>query len=214
MIGSSCGVAAWVSLGSRDGPGPRLPRRGRRVIGCPRPHRARRGGQRLGAVELAGARARARPGCDRAAADLVVGPPDPRPVALRLGVPEGERRLQPDIRRLAPSRDARGRCRVLPRGPRTTGEGLDRFDSAPPDRVGGRADRLARRGRDIPGRARRGGRREPDRRAPGRAMADRTSPRALRRVAVAGRSSPGGADRWETWACARRSPSGSRSASR
>ena len=66
-----------------------------------------------GAPELAGAHPGARPGRDRAAADLLVGPPDPRSVARRLGVPEGARCLQPDVRRLAAPGDARRGRRLL-----------------------------------------------------------------------------------------------------
>ena len=59
------------------------------------------------AVRLAGARARRRAGADRAAADLVVRPPDPRAVARRLDVPRGAPGLQQDLRRRAAPRDAR-----------------------------------------------------------------------------------------------------------
>ena len=54
-----------------------------------------------------------RPGGDRAAADLLVGPSDPRAVAGRLAVPEGARRLQPDVRRGAAPGHARRRRRLF-----------------------------------------------------------------------------------------------------
>ena len=74
------------------------------------------------AAELAGARAGARPGRDGAAADLLVGSPDPRAVARRLAVPEGARRLQPDVRRGAPPGHARrGRRLLLARHRRARG---------------------------------------------------------------------------------------------
>ena len=72
----------------------------------------RRGAGRR-ALGVAGARPRHRAGPHRAAADLVVGAPDPRPVARRLAVPRGEPRLQQDVRRGPAPRDARRRRRVL-----------------------------------------------------------------------------------------------------
>ncbi len=44
---------------------------------------------------------------------LVVRPPDPRPLAVRLDISRGASRLQQDVRRRAPRRNARGGRRVL-----------------------------------------------------------------------------------------------------
>ena len=78
-----------------------------------RAHARRSGGRRGRAHERPGARARHRAGADRAPADLVVGPSDPRSLGGRMDVPRGERPVQPDLRRGAPPRHARRRRRVL-----------------------------------------------------------------------------------------------------
>ena len=78
--------------------------------------RARRAARRRtgrAALGLAGAGARRDAGLQRAPPDLVVGPPDPRPVARRLEVPRGASGLQQDLRRRAAPRDARRRRRLL-----------------------------------------------------------------------------------------------------
>ena len=51
------------------------------------------------ALRLAGVRARRDAGRERAAADLLVGPPDPRAVARELALPRGAPGLQQDLRR-------------------------------------------------------------------------------------------------------------------
>ena len=78
----------------------------------PRPHRCSAWGTTPRRSQLAGARPRDRPGRHRAAADLLVRPPDPRPLARRLGLPARARGVQPDLRRRAAPRHA-DRCRRL-----------------------------------------------------------------------------------------------------
>ncbi len=102
-------------------------------------------------AELAGARARPRPGRDGAAAHLVLGPPDPRSVALRVGVPRGERRLQPDVRRLVAPRDARRGGGLLLGRSEGTRRRVARDASSSLDLDEGRADRVGRRRGDDPG---------------------------------------------------------------
>ena len=68
------------------------------------------------ALRLAGSGARNHPGDHRAAAHLLLRPSHPRALARGLALPRGERRLQPDVRRRAAPRHARGRRRVLLHG--------------------------------------------------------------------------------------------------
>src|SRR5688572_23293268 len=81
---------SWT-VGCRRGPCSSVDRRGHGHRGRCRADAARGGGRPECPAELAGARARARAGRDGAPARLIVGAPDPRPVARRLGVPEGAR---------------------------------------------------------------------------------------------------------------------------
>ena len=122
-------------------------------------------------------------GLTRAAADLVVGPPDPRPVARRLALPRGASRLQQDLRRRAPPRHARRRRRLLleRRRPvrRARGSARSRRRAVEDSR---RAPRLGRLLRDDPCGDRRRARRGDDRVAPRPAVADRDLPRGLRRA--------------------------------
>ena len=76
-------------LGCAGAPNARLRNRHSAPRHSPRPHVDRMGRRRLEAPRLAGARPRGRAGIHRAPADLVVGPPDSRPVARRLDVPPG-----------------------------------------------------------------------------------------------------------------------------
>jgi len=107
------------------------------------------------ALGLAGARARNHPGRDRVASGLLVGSPDPRALGLWLALPPGPSGLQQDVRRRASPRHAARRRHLLLAGHRPVDPGLrpERWEAA--DRDCGRADRLVRRDRDGPGRARR-----------------------------------------------------------
>ena len=91
----------------------RLGRRSRPVRRRGRARGVSRRRARGPSLRLAGARARRHAGPDGAAADLVVGPPDPRPVDRGLAVPRSASRLQQDVRRRAPPRNARRGRRVL-----------------------------------------------------------------------------------------------------
>ena len=123
-------------------------------------------------------------GADRAAADLLVGPPDPRAVDRGLALPRGAPGLQQDLRRRAPPRHARRRRRLL-LGRRDAVRGrLVPLGRPPPHPDDGRADRVVDlRGHD-PGRDRRRARRVDDRRKARPAVADRDLPERLRRAAL------------------------------
>ena len=131
-----------------------------------------------------------RTGRDRAPSGLVLRPPRARPVARRLDVPRGARRLQPHVRRGAPpGHDARGGGVLLPR-PHRDGARLAPHAADPAAGDGRRAPRLDRARRDDPrggGRARLRGR---DHRASRRALADRDPARRVRARALARRPSP------------------------
>ena len=178
----------WT-VGCRRGPCSSVDRRGHGLGGRCRPDAARGGGRSERPAELAGARPGARAGRDGAPARLVLRAPDPRPVARRLGVPEGARGVQPDVRRRAPPGDAgRGR-RVLLARPGRAAAGVAAHAANAPRGDGRGAGGLVRRRRDDPRRARRLRGRGSDRRASRGAVADRDRPRALRRPAL-GRRPP------------------------
>ncbi len=191
-------ATARRSLGCRRGPRGSLDRRRRGLAGRGRAHGARRGGQPRRASQLAGVRARRRSGCDRALADLLLGASDPRPLARRLGLPEGARGVQPDVRRRAPSRDpGRGR-RVLLARHLEAGGGVGGDAAHAPARDRRREDRLVRVRRDDPRRGRRARRRGPDRGAPRGAVADRARARVLCRPALDRRPAAAASGRWGT----------------
>ena len=101
---------------------------------------------------------------------------------------EAERPLQPDVRRRAPSRDARRRRRVLLERLRASRPRVARVPRTTARRDTRRADRLVRRRRDDPGRPRGSPRRELDRRQPRRAVADPHSARRRRAAPAVGGS--------------------------
>ena len=130
---------------------------------------------------------RPRPGIHRAAADLVVGAPDPRPVARRLDVSEGARGVQQDVRRRASPRHAGRRRRVLLARPDRVPGGVVPQPAAACDRDRRREDRLDHRRRDHPGGAHRRRLSERDRGAAREAVADRDPARGLRPRPLLGR---------------------------
>ncbi len=152
-----------------------------------RAHGGRSGGHGGRAPELAGARAGHRPGGHRAPSDLVLRPSRARPLARRLDVPRGERRLQPHLRRRAPPRhDARGGGLLPPRS-HGDGAGLVPHPSHPPNRDARRASRVDRARRDDPCGDRRARVRGRDHRPPRRAVADRDPAGRVRGRALARR---------------------------
>ena len=94
-----------------------------------------------------------------------------------LDVPEGERRVQPDLRRRAPPRHARRRRRPTS-GTSSSSSSAPGCEASRRRRVETPLERngVGRRRRDDPGRARRSLRRAPHRRAPRGAVADRDQP--------------------------------------
>ena len=108
-------------------------------------------------------------------------------------VPRGERRLQPDVRRLAAPRDARRGRRLLLGRSHGTRRRLARDAASSLDLDAGRADRVGRRRGDDPGGTGRRRARGRDRGQSRRAVADRDLPRRVRPPARVGRSAAGDA---------------------
>ena len=153
-----------------------------------------RSGGRARVPGLAGIRARRRPGRDRAAPRLVLGASDPRPVARRLDVPRGARRLQPDLRRRAPPGDDAGRRGYFARDLWRDGARVLPHVANAAARDARRAACLDRPRRDDPGRHRRARPRGHHHGALGRALADRDPALRLRTRALARRPPPGDAE--------------------